>query len=179
MEAELKHIQALLKRFDSEAQIRLCTRVGSRVYGTHRPNSDHDFGLVIAGRHARRDLLKGRDINIVLFSEGAFQESLDKHNIFALEILFAPAEHRLVECGPPFPYRANRQKLQAAAEAKAAEDEAKGRRLQETQPERAKKSFFHAARIRNFADQIIELGRIVDFSATKACTSPQWSRSED
>jgi hypothetical protein len=152
---------ALLRR--PAGDLRGLVRVGSRVYGTAGPNSDEDFFAVLREPDAKHDLLFGPNRNVVVHGSRAFERSLGEQSVFALECLFAPAEHRLVEFAPPFRYRPEPRALAAAAEAKAKADFDKGCKRYDDEPGPSKKKVFHALRVLAFAAQAARHGRIVDF----------------
>ncbi|HEU4409206.1 MAG TPA: hypothetical protein VFS43_28365 [Polyangiaceae bacterium] len=152
---------ALLRR--PAADLRGLVRVGSRVYGTAGPASDEDFFAVLREPDAKHDLLFGPGRNVVVHGARAFERALGEQSVFALECLFAPAEHRLVEFSPPFRYRPDPRALAAAATAKAQADYDKARRRYEDEPGPSKKKLFHGLRVLAFAAQAARHGRIVDF----------------
>lgn len=154
----------------SDAEIHSVCRCGSRVYGTAGPRSDEDFFVILAGREARRDLLFRGGANFVVHSLPIFREALAEQSVFALECLFAPAEHRL-KAGPMPPYTVDREKLAASAGARSASDFKKAERTFEGEPLAAKKKLFHALRVPMFAKQIAARGRIVDFGEAR----PLWA----
>ncbi|WP_394826646.1 nucleotidyltransferase domain-containing protein [Pendulispora albinea] len=146
-----------------DRQVRFCVRCGSHVYGTARPGSDRDFLVVLADERARQDLLWGEDLNVVVHGAGTYAKALEEQSIFALEGLFAPAEHRLKEARPPFRYRPHTNRLFASAKGKSDSDWNKARKTFDREPEAARKRIVHALRVPAFAAQIAETGRIADF----------------
>lgn len=169
---EYADLLRLLRRTDAE--IRCACRCGSRVYGTFGPRSDEDFTVVLADRGARQDLLFRDGKNVVIHGIGTFEKALSEQSVFALEALFAPAEHRLKEARPAIPWRLDAAKLAASASARSASDFAKAAKTFEEEPFAAKKKLFHAIRIPMFARQVIAKGRIVDFTEA----APIWREIE-
>lgn len=163
---------ALLRR--PAGELRGLVRVGSRVYGTAGPGSDEDFCAVARDPDAGRDVLFGPGRNVVVQGARAFEASLREQSVFALECLYAPAEHRLVEFSPPFCHRPAPRALVAAASAQAASDFDQALRRYEDRPGPAKKKLFHALRVLAFAAQAARHGRIVDFREAE----PLWRRVE-
>ena len=95
---EYQDLTQILRAYPGVVTPQLAVRVGSRVYGTAQASSDTDFAVVgLQGKSS--DLLFGRDYNVTLFSYEKMLKALDEQNIFALEVLFAPAEHRLYDSG--------------------------------------------------------------------------------
>jgi hypothetical protein len=152
---------AILRR--PAGDLRGLVRIGSRVYGTAGPDSDEDFFAVLRDPDAKQDLLFGPGRNVVVHGARAFEASLADQSVFALECLYAPAEHRLVEFSPPFRHKPDRRALVASATAKAKSDFDKAKRLYEAEPGPSKKKLFHALRVLTFAAQIARHGRVVDF----------------
>lgn len=152
---------ALLRR--PAGDLRGLVRIGSRVYGTAGPDSDEDFFAVLREPDAKQDLLFGPGRNVVVHGSRAFERSLGEQSVFALEGLFAPAEHRLVEFSPPFAYRPDPRALVTSATAKAKADFDKACRRYDDEPKPSKKKVFHALRVLTFAAQAARHGRIVDF----------------
>ncbi|APR85838.1 Hypothetical protein A7982_11187 [Minicystis rosea] len=154
----------------SDAEIHSVCRCGSRVYGTAGPASDEDFCVVLTDARAKQDLLFRGGANFVVHGLGSFREALADQSVFALECLFAPAEHRLKEGRPPLSFTLDREKLAASASARSASDFAKAARTFEDEPHAAKKKLFHALRVPLFARQIATRGRLADFTEA----TPLW-----
>jgi hypothetical protein len=122
-------------------------RCGSVVYGTAGPGSDRDYIAVCAADAPARDLRSGPGINVVVFGRAAFAASVAAHNVFALEGLFAPAEHQLKPLRPSPPFRRERARLVDAVRERADADWDKAARRFEREPARAAKLVFHALRV--------------------------------
>lgn len=161
----------LLKR--SDAEVLGACRCGSRVYGTAGPRSDEDFFVVLHEEKARPDLLFRGGANFVVHGLGSFREALADQSVFALECLFAPAEHRL-KVGAMPAYTVDRARLAASAGARSASDFAKAERTFAEEPLAAKKKLFHSLRVPMFARQVASRGRIVDFTEAR----PLWVEIE-
>lgn len=159
-------VLALLRRDD--AAVRACVRVGSRVYGTATPASDHDFLVVLHDRAARQDLLWGPGINVVVHGAGSYAAALESQSIFALEGYFARAADTLKAAAPPFAYVRDRKRLRAAASERADSDWRKATKLFPDDPAAGRKRAGHALRVLAFAAQIARSGRIEDFTAGRA-----------
>lgn len=165
-----ERVLALLRR--PEGALRGLVRIGSRVYGTAGPGSDEDFFAVLRDPDAKHDLLFAPGCNVVVHGSRAFEASLADQSVFALECLFAPAEHRLVEFSPPFRYKPDPRALATAAAKKAKADYDKALKRYEDEPGPSKKKLFHALRVLVFAAQVARLGRLVDFREA----APLWHR---
>ncbi|RYE91205.1 MAG: hypothetical protein EOO75_09085 [Myxococcales bacterium] len=139
-------------------------RVGSRVYGTSGPESDHDFLVVRAGA-ARSDLHFSPGCNAIVHDRASFQASLDGASLVALEAWFAPAPHRLIE--PPrgvFRLVLDRGALVASALARSERDAGAALRRFDDDPAAAHKRAFHAVRGLLFTRQLLAHGRLVDLT---------------
>lgn len=158
-----------MRRQDGE--IHSASRCGSRVYGTAGPRSDEDFVVVLADAAARQDLLFVGGVNVVVHGTGSFTRALADQSVFACEVLFAPAEHRLKEGRPPLPYRLDRPKLAASAAGRSDADFKKAGKTFADEPQAAKKKLFHALRVPLFARQLVQNGKIVDFAEA----APLWA----
>lgn len=154
----------------ADAEIHSACRCGSRVYGTAGPGSDEDFFIVLADERAKQDLLFRGGANFVVHGLGSFREALADQSVFAMEGLFAPAEHRLKEPRTKVPFTVDRGRLAASASARSTSDWAKAARTFAEEPRAAKKKLFHALRVPMFARQVATRGRITDFGEA----TPLW-----
>jgi hypothetical protein len=155
-----------------DSALRLGARVGSRVYGTAGPTSDHDFVAVLARTDAPRDLLRAQGLNVTLLGADLFADSLARHSLFALEAYFAPPEHRLKEAKPPFPFKLDRRALKEAVRERADADWAKAAKRYAEEPGPSRKRMFHALRTLAFGVQLAREGALRDF----ACANAYWAR---
>jgi hypothetical protein len=147
----------------SAAEAHAVFRCGSRVYGTATAASDEDFVAVLARRDAKQDLVFRDRINVVVHGLDSFREAIAGQSVFALECLFLPAEHRLVDPKPPFSFKLDRAKLAASATSRSTSDFKKAAKQFEEEPLASKKKLFHALRVPMFALQIARSGRITDY----------------
>ena len=138
-------------------------RCGSHVYGTSSNTSDQDFVIVWKDPDAKKDLLFRPKLNFVVYGLTAFGKALEDQNVFALECYFAPKQHVLKEAS--FHFKLDSKKLFEAAKERSDSDYAKAKRIFDHDPESAKKKVFHAIRVPQFAKQIAEFGKIVNFHA--------------
>jgi hypothetical protein len=165
MEPDYAAVLTVLRRED--AAVRACVRVGSRVYGTAGPGSDHDFLVVLRDPAARNDLLWGPGMNLVVHGADGYASALAEQSIFALEAHFAPRMHQLKAPAPPFAYVRDRKKLRAAASERAESDWRKAEKVFAEDPVAARKRAVHALRVLAFATQIARGGRIDDFTVAR------------
>ncbi|HET9955256.1 MAG TPA: nucleotidyltransferase domain-containing protein [Polyangiaceae bacterium] len=149
----------------NDDEIRFAVRCGSRVYGTATPASDEDFFVVLRDREAKRDLVWVDHMNVVIHGTGAFEAALAEQSVFALECLCTPAEHRLKEATPRFPLEVRRARLFDSVKDRSDSDFKKALKRYDEDPAAARKRVFHALRVLSFARQLLEAGRITDFSA--------------
>lgn len=78
-----------IQKYIDDVNVMSIFRLGSRVYGTHTPESDHDF-IIIADKW-----FDARDINIHVYTRTQFLASLINHEIQSLECLFLDPKHIL------------------------------------------------------------------------------------
>lgn len=148
----------------SAAEVHALVRCGSRVYGTATATSDEDFVAVLARRDAKQDLVFGSNVNVVVHGLDSFREAIAGQSVFALECLFLPAEHRLVDPKPAFVFKLDRARLAASATARSTSDFKKAGKQFDEEPLASKKKLFHALRVPMFALQIARSGRITDYA---------------
>jgi predicted nucleotidyltransferase len=173
--------ELILKDFGYEDDNVLCVfPYGSRVYGNNKPDSDYDYILVMKKVVTESDRLDSRDnpISITTYSEQAFKERINEHKIFALECIFCP-EKQILKNKLNFQFKLNKSNLRHSISEKCSKDwnQAKKRfsNSQDINPvtgERylrkvyeGKKSLFHCFRMIDFANQIIEKGKIENFGS--------------
>ncbi len=153
---------------------------GSRVYGTNRDDSDYDFIVVLKNVKVDSDRLDSREntISITIYSEETFKERINEHKIFALECLFCPKE-LVLKNKLDFSFKLNKSNLRHSISEKCSKDwnQAK-KRFSDSQGinpvtgetyvrkiYEGKKSLFHCFRMIDFAIQIIEKGKIENYSS--------------
>lgn len=163
MGIELERLLKLLKR--PEGAVRFACRVGSRVYGTDTPGSDHDYLVVLADPGAKQDLVFADRINIVVHGARTFESALHEGGVFAFEAVFAPIPHILKAAIPPFPVKIDKKKLFESASSRSKSDFDKARKTFDEEPVAAKKKLFHALRVPMFALEIARTGKLKDFAA--------------
>jgi predicted nucleotidyltransferase len=138
---------------------------GSRVYQTHKEDSDYDWLAIIpenrkanTGEEYRRN-----DLNIHMFNRRDFQKQLDLHKIHTLEAYFLPDGL----CKKHFTFKLDKSQLRHEISQKSSHSFVKAKKKIEVEKDYyiGWKSLFHSLRILNFAIQIGEKGKIEDYSA--------------
>jgi hypothetical protein len=145
------------------SEVHALFRCGSRVYGTATATSDEDFVAVLVRRDARRDLLFGDNVNVVIHGLDSFRDALAEQSVFALECLFLAPEHRLLDPKPAMAFKLDRAKLAASAAARSTSDFKKAAKHFDEEPAASKKKLFHSLRVPMFALQILRSARIGDY----------------
>jgi hypothetical protein len=140
---------------------------GSRVYGTSRTGSDYDIIFIashLLAHEEKRATVNGVLLNIHIITPDKFLADLKIHNIMNLECLFAPEWARLQE-KLVLPNEINPKKLVKNNLAQSYSSWQGGKmKIQSYDITRGSKSIFHALRMLMFAAQILEHGKIVDYS---------------
>lgn len=162
VDPEYQRLLAILGQPDSA--VRAAFRVGSRVYGTAGPGSDHDYLVVMADPAQKQDLLFGEQINIVLHGAKTFQAALDEPSVFAFEGLFTPPEHCLKAPRPPFSFKLDKKRLAESAISRSTSDYEKARKRFGDEPGPSRKKLFHSLRVPLFARQLARTGKITNFA---------------
>lgn len=163
MGAEYDRLLQILKVPDGA--VRAAFRVGSRVYGTAGPTSDHDYLVVLEKRDQKQDLLFGPDINVIVHGLHSFQAALDEGSVLAFEAVFTPPPHRLKEPRPPFSFKLDRIRLVESAISRSTSDFEKARKRFSEEPEASRKKLFHSLRVLLFARELARTGRLADYAA--------------
>ena len=164
----------ILDKFDiGLSQVVCIYPYGSRVYGSHGPDSDHDWIIVykssLLPSGAFRDNAISSDENkshqAVCYSRSGFRNAIDTYDIVALECAFLSAGSPLME-SMKFPIRKWVPKEMVAAVITKASASWHLAKMHSDDDERTKKNAYHALRVLKFGEQMAEFGRIIDFSAT-------------
>lgn len=150
-------------------------RVGSRVYGTADAESDHDYVAVLCSGTGYKDsdLIRyasgGEHLDIMVRTQEAFQSSLDNQNVFAIECLWTPAEHILqgsdVLSGLRARWRLNPSLLRQQATEKSNSDYGHYLKTCGDRDRRTRKHLWHSLRVPMFAAQVLQYGRITDYTS--------------
>lgn len=138
---------------------------GSRVYGTHKSNSDHDFIVVAACDHTGQQYDAG-DITVHVYNIEHWRRALNEHRIFALECFFLPEDKKLLET-KIFGFQLDLSLLRKEISSISSNSWVKAKKKIEVEHEHylGFKSLFHSLRIPIFGTQIAQNGKINDYSA--------------
>jgi hypothetical protein len=146
---------------------------GSQVYGTNRPESDHDFIIVARGSMLKNGAFKNnaisnsdRTIQGIVYSRGGFLNAIDTYDIAALESIFLPKD-MIVQSKIEFGIRKWRSEdlVKALITKSSASFYAARNHLKADMIERSKRGTFHAIRILMFGQQLKKDQKITKFSA--------------
>lgn len=169
-------------RLHNRGKILAIYEYGSRVYRTHRANSDFDFIVVCDGDVAvdqhlyttnsvgLEEFENGVEVNLTIYNLHEFQRMLDFHEISAIECMF---RNNMVENSEvKFEFNLNLSNLRSSISSKTSNCWVKAKKkltvgsvIPCAEDRRiGLKSLFHAFRILKFGIQLAEYGRIVDFS---------------
>lgn len=141
---------------------------GSRVYGTADDFSDWDYLLLGSTMQEHQEFKPEHDLmNVHIITPDIFKKRLERHEIQPLECVFAPQEFRLLEkidYLKDFKLNTNILKNIAFGESFTAWKTAK-KRFDEGDQYRGLKAVYHGLRILDFALQICDNKKIVDFTS--------------
>lgn len=133
---------------------------GSRVYGSHNPNSDWDY-IVVSKLY-----FDPEDINIHVFTEAQYQLALNRCDIQALECQYCDDEFKLKET-IKFKFKVVKSELRRSISTIVSNSWVKGKKklivTGDYDQHLALKSIFHSVRILDFGIQIATDDRIVNF----------------
>jgi len=142
---------------------------GSRVYGTHRVDSDYDI-ILLAGSLLEHKEIRAMEtnslLNIHIITPDKFKRDLENHDMMNLECYYAPDWCTLQE-KESLMFKLNKKRLvkNALAQSFNSWNGAK-HKLNDGDIHRGLKSLFHSFRILIFADQILYNDKIWDYTAS-------------
>ena len=145
---------------------------GSRIYGTHTDSSDWD--VVIVGKNSVESIEIKTDLyNIHIYTPDKFKADLDWHMPKNLECYFAPDWAKLKE-DMKFDLKLDLKKLRHATSHVSSNSWVKCKKKLTIADEYniGVKSLYHSLRIPMFSSQIIQSGKIIDFS----CANFIWDK---
>jgi predicted nucleotidyltransferase len=145
---------------------------GSRIYGTHSDNSDWD--VVIVGKNSVESIEIKTDLyNIHIYTPDKFKADLDWHMPKNLECYFAPDWAKLKE-DMKFDLKLDLKKLRHATSHVSSNSWVKCKKKLTVADEYniGVKSLYHSLRIPMFSSQIVETGKINDFT----CANFIWDK---
>lgn len=123
---------------------------GSRVYGTHKTNSDYDY-LAITPENSKVETgteYRHGNVDITIYRVNDFKEQLADHKIHCLEAYY--------QGKTPFAFKVNLEKLRHSICQKASHSWVKAKKKVEVEKDYyiGWKSLFHSLRILDFGFQI-------------------------
>lgn len=162
---------------------------GSRIYGTHKIDSDYDIIIVGAALIEHQEIqtsIGNVHLNIHIITRDKFRRDLNNHNIMNLECLFAPELAKIQE-KEPLKFVLNKKKLTKNIIAQSFNSWQGGKhKLNDGDIYRGLKSIFHSIKMLIFAIQIMEHGSIVNFGAANYlhkeindCDEIEWGYFKD
>jgi predicted nucleotidyltransferase len=141
---------------------------GSRIYGTNRIDSDFDIILIGAALNEHSEIeaeIDNSRLNIHIITPDKFKRDLENHDIMNLECFFSPGWARIQE-KEILKFTLNKKKLSKNIIAQSFNSWQGGKyKLNEGDIYRGLKSVFHSLKMLIFAIQIMEHGKIMDFTA--------------
>lgn len=139
---------------------------GSRVYGTSNKDSDWDVIMVANNSVESTELRRGL-FNIHVYTPDKFRKDLEWHRINNLECIFAPDWAKLKETIDYSDLKIDSAKLRHATSHISSNSwvKCKKKLLVADDYYTGIKSLFHSIRIPMFATQIMQHGKIIDFSS--------------
>ncbi len=157
---------------------------GSRVYSNNRVDSDYDIIIIGAALLEHNEMTAEIDncrLNIHVITPDKFKRDLENHDIMNLECFFSPTWARFQE-KESLKFVLNKKKLAKNIIAQSFNSWRGGKhKLNEGDIYRALKSIFHSLKMLIFAIQIMEYGKIVDFTAANylhkeinECDETEW-----
>lgn len=146
------------------SKIRNIYLYGSRIYGTYTPSSDYDAIVVACSLYVNHEIFDGQ-YNLHITTPDVFEDQLEQHDIHNLECIFAPEEAKIQITKDYKDFKTNTWKLRKMLLSQSAWSWSKAqRRIEKNNIIGGIKSLFHSFRILKFGLQIMEFGRILDFS---------------
>lgn len=150
-----------------EAHVQAVYMYGSRVYGTHSPQSDHDYIVILddevgAHKDAQQYDSHSGDLSIHTYLYSSWKEHLANHKIFAIECYSQfPMDHKAE-------FKLDLPTLRKEISSKSSNSWVKCKKKLTVETGEfyvGIKSLFHSFRIPFFGIQIAQHGKVVDFSA--------------
>lgn len=138
---------------------------GSKIYKTDNYRSDYDFIVVVKQGSCKEYRKKIDNINVNVLEELHFLILLKRHKMSILECFFLPKELILKEIKTYPEYKINLSALKLYVKEKSIDDWHRAEKAFHAEEPIFIKSIFHAIRTLDFAHQIIESGKIKDYSS--------------
>ena len=147
------------------ARVRNIYLYGSRVYGSNKEDSDYDI-MMVAPHIFSRDQFITSKYNINVHIPDVFEDELRGHDMIALECLWSPDFARLKikeDYESKFILDIPKLKVKLLSQSHSVWHQAK-MAIKDCDILRGQKRVAHALKILMFGIQIVENGKIVDFS---------------
>lgn len=140
---------------------------GSRVYGSAHEGSDYDM-VMVAGNllphEEKRLTVNGVHLNVHVYTSDTFLTALQRHDIMNLEVVFAPDWAKLQE-KTVYSKEINKKKLVKNNLTQSQSSWFNGKmKIKDGNITKGAKGIFHSMRMLMFAAQIVEHGKITDYS---------------
>lgn len=157
--------------FVTEEELNLCRdrrsiivwRYGSRVYGSHRPDSDWDYIVIASEKY------DSKNTSIQIFTEAEFQLALQNCDILALECYYNEPIYKKFELLDPN-FKPNPAKMRISISTITSNSWVKAKKKLTISGDYdlnlAIKSTFHSLRILDYACQILTNGKIIDWKSS-------------
>ncbi len=137
---------------------------GSRVYGYNRPDSDFDI-MFIAPNLLDHTEIKNPKYNIHIVNPDKFKNDVMKYEMHALECIFAPDWAKLQIKETFADFKIDNSKFKQSILTQSSQDWHHAKyKFQIGDGEKALKSAYHSFKTLMFGIQILEQGKIYDFS---------------
>lgn len=148
-----------------------CFYYGSRVYGSHKEDSDFDFIVVV---NEKEDITyNGCDITV--YTKEEFQEKIQQHEISILECLFLPSE-KIIKNEQSWNFQKDLGVLRKSISEKSSNSWVKCKKKflveKDYNPYVGKKSVWHSLRILDFGRQIAIHDKIIDYGSMNQYYEP-------
>lgn len=144
---------------------------GSRVYGTHREDSDYDYVIVTDKEGFTTAQGDTDDLNVQAYHIDIWKQMLENHDIMAIECNSGPYDDLVL------PFTLSKTKLRSSISRVASNSWVKCKKkltVEENSRMVGIKSLFHSFRIPMFGIQIASTGGIYDYS----CANELWKELE-
>ena len=167
-------VSEILKELQIEDEVLNVYPYGSQVYGNDRADSDTDYIIVTKSAFLSNGAFKNnaisnkdRTIQGVLYSRTGFIDAINNYDISALECLFLPDNMSLQKKWPFKMNKFDKNEFAKKIITKSSNSwHSADKRWESGNIPMAKKGIYHALRILDFALQIKENSKIVDYTST-------------
>lgn len=141
---------------------------GSRLHGINRNDSDYDYFVIASTLNEHVEIKdkseNGMDLNIHVMTLDRFKKELNEYKMSRVESIFAPEEYKIMQKQPiQFLVKKDKIKKYVPYQSHESWQIAKSRIQNQDDSYRAKKSVYHSLRVLDYARQIIQFNKIVDF----------------